>query len=104
MLFMDKAIFAVILIFATQLTRIIPVIFEGKISRFIKDETFKGIINDVLFFLLICYCFRDLSFTPEYYLRLSVALYVFLIQFKFEKTLISIFSGTILYMAGRYFL
>ena len=101
---MDKAIFAGVLIVATQLTRIIPVIFENKIGRLVKDESLKGIVNDVLFFMLICYCFRDLSFTAEYFLRIGVALYVFLIQFKFEKTLLSIFSGTLLYLLGRYFL
>jgi branched-subunit amino acid transport protein AzlD len=100
----DKAIFICILVAATQLTRIIPVVFEDKIGRFLKNEKLRGIINDALFFLLICYCYRDLSFTPEYYLRLGVALYVFIIQFKFEKTLLSIFTGTFIYMAGRYFL
>ena len=98
----DKVIFVSVLILATQLTRIIPVIFEQRLGRLIKDEALKGIVNDVLFFFLICYCFRDLSFDNEYYLRLCVALYVFLVQLKFEKTLLSIFSGTLIYMVGRY--
>ena len=98
----DKFIFAGILILATQSTRILPVLFENKIGRLVKDDYLKAIINDVLFFLLICYCFRDLTFTSEYLLRISVALYVFIIQFKFEKTLLSVFSGTFLYMLGRY--
>lgn len=98
---MDKLIYAGILIVATQLTRILPVLFEDKIGRFVKDDFLKSIINDVLFFLLICYCFRDMSFNSEYFLRVGVSLYVFLMQFKFEKTLLSIFSGTIIYMLGR---
>lgn len=101
---MDKAIFTTVLVLATQLTRIIPVLFETKISHIVKDESLKGIINDILFFLLICYCFRDLSFTLEYYLRFSVSMYVFLVQYKYEKTLLSIFSGTFFYMVGRYIL
>lgn len=100
----DKAIFIGILVVATQLTRLIPVLFENSIGNLVKEDSVKTIINDVLFFLLICYCFRDLAMTPEYFLRLGVAAYVFAVQFKFEKTLFSIFSGTAIYMTGRYLL
>lgn len=98
---LNKIIFVSTLIVATQITRLIPMIFESQVSKFVKDEATKTLINDILFFLLICYCFRDFSFTPEYSLRIAVALYVFAVQFKFEKTILSIFSGTTIYMIGR---
>lgn len=97
----DKIIFAAVLIFATQVTRLIPLVFEDRVGKLIKDETVKVAINDVLFFLLICYCFRDLTFDREYFLRVGVALFVFALQFKFEKTLLSIFAGTLIYLVGR---
>jgi branched-subunit amino acid transport protein AzlD len=97
----DKVVFATVLITATQITRLIPLVFEERIGRFIRDERVKTLINDVLFFLLICYCFRDLSMDREYFLRLGVAGYVFLVQFLFERTLLSIFSGTAIYLIGR---
>jgi branched-subunit amino acid transport protein AzlD len=98
----DKVIFASILIVSTQLTRLIPVLFEEKIGRVIQKESLKSLINDVLFMLLIFYCFRDLAFNSEYYLRLVVGLYIFVIQYKYEKNLLSIFTGTFFYMLGRY--
>lgn len=101
MLLSDKIIFASILILATQVTRLIPLVFEDRVGRLIKDEGVKVAINDVLFFLLICYCFRDLAFDREYFLRIAVGLFVFALQYKFEKTLLSIFTGTLIYLVGR---
>lgn len=101
MLLSDKIIFASILILATQTTRLIPLVFEDRVGKLIKDEGVKVAINDVLFFLLICYCFRDLTFDREYFLRIAVALFVFSLQYKFEKTLLSIFTGTLIYLVGR---
>lgn len=43
-------------------------------------------------------------FDCPYHPFLSLELYVFFIQFKYEKTLISIFSGTFFYMVGRNFI
>ena len=104
MLLTDKLIFSLVLIVATQTTRLLPLLLESKVENLIKSNSTKNGINDVLFFLLILYCFRDLTFTNEYFLRLAVSLYVFLIQFKYERTLFSIFSGTLIYMFGRYIL
>jgi branched-subunit amino acid transport protein AzlD len=100
----EKIAFVLILILATQLTRFMPLAFNGVIGRIVKNEDKKNILHEVLFFLLICYCFRDLSFTKEYYLRIFVSVYVFYVQLKFERTLLSIFSGTFIYMLGRYFI
>lgn len=104
MLLLDKVIFAGVLITATQVTRVIPMAFEDKITKLVKKEAWRNIINDILFFLLILYCFRDLSFSAEYNIRVVVAILVFAIQYKYERTLVSIILGTSIYMAGRYFI
>lgn len=98
----DKVMFAAVLIVGTQATRLLPLVFENRMGGFIKDESVRSLINDVLFFLLIAYCFRDVAWTLEYALRVSTAVYVFVVQYKFGNTLFSIFSGTLLYMLGRY--
>jgi branched-subunit amino acid transport protein AzlD len=104
MLLLDKVIFAGVLITATQITRVIPLAFENKITKLVKKEAWRNIISDIMFLLLILYCFRDLSFSTEYYLRVVVAVLVFAIQYKYERTLMSIILGTSIYMTGRYFI
>lgn len=101
MLLTDKVLFSLTLIFATQLTRFIPLLFEQQIILFLKGEKIRNAINEALFFLLILYCYRDFSTSPEYILRGGVGVYVFLVQFFFGKTLFSISTGTFIYMLGR---
>lgn len=97
----DKIAFATILIVATQVTRLIPLMLEKHIQKFMMSENMKTWITDIFLILLILYCFRDISYSSEYFLRLVVSLYVFIVQYKFERTLLSIFSGSIIYIVIR---
>ncbi len=100
MLTSEKFLFIFLLVAATQATRLIPLIFENKLKFFFQNESVRYRLNDIMFFLLILYCFRDIKGTDENYLRVLSALIVFAIQFKTHKTLISIFVGTGIYIIG----
>lgn len=94
-------LFSLALILPTQLTRLIPLILESKAGRLISREDIRKRLNEIIFILLIGYCFRDTALTLEYGIRMTSAIIVFALQYRFEKTLVSIFIGTFLYMTGR---
>ena len=100
MTFLNKIQFISLLLLSTQSTRLLPLLME-KLPRFkslspsIKNEE---VIKKMIFFLLVLYCYRDLSFENEYLIRLASGLMLTLIQYKTNKSLLSIFVGTFLYM------
>ncbi len=101
---MDKSnmlLFCFALILPTQMTRLLPLIIESKVGKLIAREDIRKRLNEVIFILLIGYCFRDMALTKEYSIRIACAIIVLILQYRFEKTLLSIFIGTSLYMVGR---
>jgi branched-subunit amino acid transport protein AzlD len=98
---MDKMamfLFPLTIILATQSTRLLPLLFEKRMGAFYEGNDFRKKVNFVIFSFLTCYCFRDFSLTEEYGLRIFSAIVVMILQYRFEKTLLSIFFGTFLYM------
>ncbi|EQC43020.1 branched-chain amino acid transport protein AzlD [Bacteriovorax sp. BSW11_IV] len=94
----EKIAFTLILIVSTQLTRLLPLIFQKSFSKFFAHKFFKKNLTDLIIFFLIVYCYRDFSTNPEYIIRVAVGVYAFAIHYLFERTLLSIFSATAIYM------
>lgn len=94
----EKIAFTLILIISTQLTRLLPLIFQKTFSNLFSHHFFKKNLTDLIIFFLIIYCYRDISTNPEYLIRIAVGIYAFVIHYFFEKTLLSIFSATAIYM------
>jgi branched-subunit amino acid transport protein AzlD len=97
----EKILYVFALITSTQSTRLLPLLMESKLGNLIKSEETRRKLNEAVFILLICYCFKDISATKEYGIRIASALIVMVLQYRFEKTLISIFTGTFIYMVSR---
>lgn len=100
----EKAAFAAVLILATQSTRLFPLVFKEHLEKYVKFDFIKNHLGDLIILFLIFYCYRDFSGSSEYLLRLSVGIFVFLLQWHKDSSLLSIFSGTALYMTARIFL
>jgi branched-subunit amino acid transport protein AzlD len=92
----SKTLFIMCLIAGTQLTRFIP-LFVPQIGKLIEEKKKLNFSFFIAFFLVI-YCYRDFSLSSEYYLRVICGAVVFLTQWFTEKSLLSIFVGTVSYI------
>lgn len=97
----EKILFIAIIILSVQVTRFSPLILPAKTRDVFKNEKLNERINKFIFLLLILYCYRDFSSSPEYLLRVGCGVFVFLLQFFSGQTLLSIFLGTGIYMGLR---
>lgn len=100
----EKIVFILIIVFSVQVTRYLPLILPSGAREIFKNEKLNEQINKVIFLFLILYCYRDLSSSPEYLLRLGCGIFVFLVQFFTGRTLLSVFLGTGIYMGLRHYL
>jgi branched-subunit amino acid transport protein AzlD len=98
---LEKTTFAVTLILSTQSTRLIPLVFKNQLLKFLNKDLIKNHLGDLIIFFLILYCYRDANLSLEYGLRLAIGCLVFGLQWWKENSLLSIFSGTALYMIVR---
>ncbi|MFY7994333.1 MAG: AzlD domain-containing protein [Bacteriovoracaceae bacterium] len=89
------------LLLATHSTRLLPLVFKRHVSKLLNKRFFKNHLGDLIIFFLIIYCYRDFGITSEYLLRLTMGAIVFIIQWKKDSALLSIFLGTGFYMLGR---
>lgn len=101
---LDKISFGASLIIATQLTRMLPLVFKDQLGRYFDFNFVKNHLNDLIILFLIFYCYRDFSWSSEFLLRVVVGSLVFAIQWYKNNSLLSIFLGTGLYMTGRVFI
>jgi branched-subunit amino acid transport protein AzlD len=98
---LDKISYAAILIFATQSTRILPLLFKEHLEKCLNFDFIKNHLGDLIILFLIFYCYRDFNWSGEFVLRVVVGGLVFAAQWIKGNTLLSIFLGTALYMTGR---
>jgi branched-subunit amino acid transport protein AzlD len=101
---LDKISFATILIFATQSTRLLPLILKEHLEKYLNFDFIRNHLGDLIILFLIFYCYRDFNWSEEFVLRVVIGCLVFGIQWFKDNSLLSIFLGTTLYMTGRAFL
>lgn len=97
----EKTTFAVTLILSTQSTRLIPLLFKNQLLKFLDKDFIRNHLGDLIIFFLILYCYRDANYSVEFGLRIAIGCLVFCLQWWKGNSLLSIFSGTALYMVGR---
>lgn len=97
----EKIIFISIIVFSVQSTRLAPLLLPTRVRNVFKNEELNEKINKFIFFALILYCYRDFSSSPEYFLRIGMGIFVFILQYYLKRTLLSIFLGTAIYMVIR---
>ena len=86
---------------ATYIDRLVPIVIFSKNKKTPEILKYLGrVLPPALFAFLIVYCFKDISFVSSPYglPEIIAFVYIIIIHIIFRKLLLSIFSGTLLYM------
>lgn len=88
-------------IIATFIDRVLPLFLFSKNKSTPDTIKYLGrVLPAALFSFLVVYCFKDINFTKSPYgiPEIIAFVYIIIIHLIFRKLLLSIFTGTLMYM------
>ena len=88
-------------IIATFIDRVVPLFLFSKNKKTPEIIKYLGrVLPAALFSFLVVYCFKDTTFTKSPYglPEIIAFIYIVVVHLIFRKLLLSIFTGTLLYM------